>query len=50
MNYDIIPRTSLHNGYKLFQEARAIDDFVDWGTRDVLRKLGQVDAETQARR
>ncbi|CAE7822554.1 Dagla, partial [Symbiodinium sp. CCMP2456] len=47
MNYDIIPRTSLHNGYKLFQEARAIDDFVDWGKRDVLRKLGQVDAETQ---
>lgn len=47
MNYDIIPRTSLHNGYKLFQEARAIDDFVDWGKRDVLRKLGQGDAETQ---
>ena len=48
MNYDIIPRTSLHNGYKLFQEARVIDDFVDWGKREALRKLGQADPESQA--
>ncbi|CAE7445536.1 Dagla, partial [Symbiodinium pilosum] len=47
LNYDIIPRTSLHNGYKLFQEARVIDDFVGWGKRDVLRKLGLVEPESQ---
>ena len=47
MNYDIIPRTSLHNGYKLFQEARVIDDFVVWGKREVLRKLGQTESESQ---
>ncbi|CAE7353205.1 Dagla [Symbiodinium natans] len=47
VNYDIIPRTSLHNGYKLFQEARVIDDFVVWGKREVLRKLGQTESESQ---
>ncbi|CAJ1443815.1 unnamed protein product, partial [Effrenium voratum] len=39
LNFDIIPRTSLHNGYKLFQEARLVDDTVDWGQSEVLRRL-----------
>jgi len=38
-NYDIIPRTSLHNGFNLFQEARAVDLHVNWRKRDILRKL-----------
>lgn len=36
MNYDIIPRTSLHNGYKLFQQARVVDMYVRWKKTDIV--------------
>lgn len=30
INYDIVPRTSLHNGYTLMQQARVVDEYIDW--------------------
>jgi len=39
INYDIIPRTSLHNGYNLLQQARAVDLYVPWRKRDIFRLL-----------
>eukprot|EP00435_Cladocopium_sp_Y103_P069079 s364_g32.t1 len=47
VNFDIIPRTSLHNGYKLFQEARLLDDAVPWGKAEVLRRLSLSDDASQ---
>mmetsp|Transcript_182472 Transcript_182472/g.578260 ORF Transcript_182472/g.578260 Transcript_182472/m.578260 type:complete len:878 (+) Transcript_182472:75-2708(+) len=48
INYDIIPRTSLHNGYNLLQQARAVDLYVPWRKRDILRSLNK--ARPTARR
>lgn len=38
-NFDIIPRTSLHNGYYLFQQARAVDYNLAWRKRDIVQVL-----------
>jgi len=39
MNYDIVPRTSLHNGYKLFQQVRVVDNYVRWSQREAVCAL-----------
>ena len=47
LNYDIIPRTSLHNGYNLAQQARAVDAHVTWRKRDILRLLQQASSASE---
>lgn len=42
LNYDGIPRTSLQNGFKLFQHARIVDTLVNWRKRKIVRILQDV--------
>lgn len=44
LNYDIIPRTSLHNGYNLFQQGRAVDGYVHWRKRKIVKRLRDLNA------
>merc|ERR1719424_1241075 len=48
LNFDIITRTSLHNGYKLFQQARVVDMFLRWRKRDIARALNAVKRQEDA--
>eukprot|EP00929_Paragymnodinium_shiwhaense_P069764 TRINITY_DN351_c0_g1_i1.p1 TRINITY_DN351_c0_g1~~TRINITY_DN351_c0_g1_i1.p1 ORF type:complete len:940 (+),score=187.91 TRINITY_DN351_c0_g1_i1:115-2820(+) len=45
MNFDIIPRTSLHNGYNLFQQARAVDRHCQVRSRDLTRLLAEASSD-----